>query len=323
MRVRGQVMKKISSITVLMCLLVQAFAQQNTQYSQFMLNEYDQNPAVAGSTKGWMFMVGRRVQWSGFQTAPETNFATVTKDFGRKGYKRFWHGVGMSVEDDRAGLFATKSAYGSYAIHLKLSSNYYLSFGIAAGVKSVGISNAYDANDAALTNRATTVWLPDVIPGVYLYSKKLVVGVAVCDVYKDRLAQGNKSIGTKSRLQPNVYLTLGWKFVSPGYDYIVVPAVQVQTTFIGIPVADLNCMVYYRKRVGIGLSYRAHDALIAMVQVRILSNLVVGFAYDYTISKFRSAHANSQEFMMGFSPVMSNENYDRPSGAANCPTFEL
>ena len=317
-------MKRISYIVVLVCMTVQGFAQQNTQYSQFMLNDYGLNPAVAGSSKGWMFMAGRRVQWQGFETAPETNFLTITKDFGKKGYKRFWYGVGLSVEDDRAGLFATKSAYGSYAVHLKLSSSYFLSFGIAAGLKSVALPSAiYDANDPALMEHSPSVLLPDFVPGIYLYSKKLFAGIAVRDVYKERLAQGDKSIGTKSALRPNAYITVGRKFVSAGYDYIVVPALQVQTTFTGIPVASLNCMVYYRKRVGIGLSYRMHDAISAMLQVRILSNLVAGFAYDYTISRFRSAHANSEEFMMGFSPVMSNENYDRPTGAANCPTFEL
>ena len=61
----------------------------------------------------------------------------------------------------------------------------------------------------------------------------------------------------------------------------------------------------------------------AMLQVRIFSNCVIGFAYDYTISKFKSPNANSNEMMFGFTPVMSNENYDRPSGAANCPKFEL
>ncbi|MCW3085561.1 MAG: hypothetical protein JWP12_2927 [Bacteroidetes bacterium] len=317
-------MEKQLATFIILFISLSNFAQQNTQYTQFMLNEYGLNPAVAGSSKGWMFMIGRRVQWQGFETAPETNFASITKAFGKKGYKRYWHGVGAYFEQDKSGLFTSKAAYASYAIHFKLSPKYYLSFGIAAGVKSVAISNGlFDANDAALMNRTPNVVIPDFIPGVYLYSKKLVAGVAVRNVFKNTLTQGNKEIGTGSKLYPNAYITLGRKFVSAGYDFIIVPAVQVQTTFIGIPVTSFNCMVYYRKRVGLGVSYRMHDAVSAMLQVRIFSNLVVGFAYDYTISKFRSAHANSTEFMMGFSPVMSTENYDRPAGAANCPTFEL
>lgn len=300
-------------------------AQQNVQYSQFMLNDYGLNPAVAGSSKGIMFMVGRRVQWGDFGQAPETNFASVTKAFGKKGYKRVWHGVGAYVEQDKYGAFASKAAYASYAIHLKLSAKYHFSFGLAGGAKTVALSNSiFDVNDPAIMNRSSKVIIPDVIPGVYLYSKRVIAGIAVRNIYKNSLSQGSKKIGTgSSTLGPNLYATVGRKFVSKGYDFIFVPAVQVQATFTSIPVVNLNCMAYYNKRVGIGVSYRMHDAVSAMLQVRIFSNVVVGFAYDYTISKFRNAHANSTEFMFGFSPVMSTENYDRATGAVDCPKFEL
>src|SRR3989344_7387761 len=96
-------------------------AQQTSQYSQFMMNEYGLNPAVAGSGKGLYVMVGRRTQWRGFELAPETNFASVTKVFGKKGYRYYWHGLGAYVEQDKFWMFAHRAAYGSYAIHLKLS----------------------------------------------------------------------------------------------------------------------------------------------------------------------------------------------------------
>ncbi|MBN8697067.1 MAG: PorP/SprF family type IX secretion system membrane protein [Bacteroidetes bacterium] len=299
-------------------------AQQSASYSQFVLNDYGLNPAVAGSGKGWMFMVGRRTQWRGFSDAPESTFATVSKDFGKKGYRRYWHGVGASVEQDKFGIFSSKSAYASYAVHLKLSAKLYMSFGLAAGVKNVAITNSvFDANDPILNNRNPSVIIPDIIPGVYLYSKKVFAGVAVRNLYKNTLAMGGRQIGSGSRLIPTAYVTLGKKIVSPGYDFIIVPAVHLQSSFSSLPVTHLNCMVYYRKRIGLGVTYKVHDAVSAMLQVRVFKNVVVGFAYDYTVSKFRNANANSTEFMFGFSPVMSSENYDRPAGAADCPKFEL
>jgi len=317
-------MKKSFYLLVFLVAVFAAKAQQNVQYSQFMLNDYGLNPAVAGTTKEIMFMVGRRVQWQGIALAPETNFGSVTKSFGKKGYKRFWHGVGAYIEQDKYGVFTNKTASASYAIHLKLSAKYYLSFGIAAGIKSIAITNSiYNENDPALMVRAPKVLLPDIIPGVYLYSKRLFAGVAVRNVYKNTLKQGGKEVGTKSRLYPNAYITVGRKIVSANYDFIFVPAVHVQTSFLTIPLANFNFMTYYRKRVGLGVTYRMHDAVSAMLQIRIFSNVVVGFAYDYTISKFRNAHANSTEMMFGFSPIMSTENYDRSTGAVDCPKFEL
>src|SRR4051812_35943395 len=184
-------MKKIVPLLLFVFAAFLIQAQQNVQYTQFVLNDYGLNPAVAGNSKGIMFMVGHRVQWAGFAEAPETNFASFTKAFGKKGYKRYWHGVGAYVEQDKSGLYSNKAAYASYAIHMKMSSNYYLSFGLAAGVKLYGISNSiYNEIDPALMNRVSTVIVPDIIPGVYLYSKKVFAGVAVRNLYKNTLRQG-------------------------------------------------------------------------------------------------------------------------------------
>jgi type IX secretion system PorP/SprF family membrane protein len=317
-------MKRINYIVILLLLASSLKAQQNVQFSQFMLNDYGLNPAVAGSSKGLTFLFGRRVQWRGFEYAPETNFASVTRAFGKKGYKRYWHGLGAYVEQDKFGAYSNKAAYASYAIHMKLDRKFHIGFGIAAGVKSYAITNSiYDANDPALASRGGKVIVPDIIPGIYLYSKKIVAGVAVRNLYSNRLKQGNKEIGANSKLLPNTYLTFARKFVTDSYDFIIVPAVHIQTSFVTIPVSNFNCMVYYRKRVGLGVSYRMHDAVVGMIQVRIFSNVVVGFSYDHTISRFRAAKANSNEFMMGFSPIMSTENYERSEGTVDCPRFEL
>jgi type IX secretion system PorP/SprF family membrane protein len=312
-------------IAIVFCILLfSELPAQSVQYSEFMLNDYGLNPAVAGSSKGLMFMVGRRTQWRGFGLSPETNFASFTKELGKKGYRRYWHGVGAYVEQDKYGLFSFKSAYGTYAVHLKLSAKYHIGFGVSAGMKQVAMSaSLLDVNDPAFTVRNQAVTIPDIIPGIYLYSKRMFGGLSLRNIYQNALRQGGKQIGTQSKLSPTVYATVGRKFVSGGYDFIFVPAIHLQTTFTKIPVTSFNFMTYYRKRIGLGITYRMHDAVSAMVQVRVFSNVVIGFAYDYTISRFRSAHANSTEVMFGMSPVMSNENYDRPMGAADCPKFEL
>ncbi len=315
---------KIKVFIAFLFLSVFAEAQQAIQYSQFMMNEYGLNPAVAGSGKGLYVMVGRRVQWKGFAYAPETNFASVTKTLGKKGYKYYWHGIGAYVEQDKFGIFSNKVAYGTYAIHLKLSAKYYFSVGVAAGIKSVAVTNTiFNVDDPALAQNGPKVLLPDVIPGLYLYSKKVSVGLSIRNVYKNSLKQGSKEIGSGGRLIPTAVFTASRKFKSDGYDFVFVPGVNVQSNFVGIPSSQFNFMAYFRQRIGVGLTYRMHDAVSAMIQVRVLKNVVVGFAYDYTISAFRSANANSNEFMMGMSPVMSSEGYDKPNGAADCPKFDF
>ncbi len=292
-----------------------------------MLNDYGLNPAVAGSSKNIVVLAGRRSQWAGIKYAPETNFASISTIIGKKtGIRYYWHGIGVYVEQDRLGIFTNFVANASYAIHLKLSHKYNLSFGIAAGIKQVAIStSSINQNDPVIASRAISVIVPDFVPGVYLYSRKLIAGIAVKNIYKTTLDQGGKSIGTTgSRLYPNTYLMFGRKIISQQYDFIYVPSIQIQTTFTSIPAVQLNLMTYYRKKIGLGISYKSQNAIAAMIQFRITSDIVFGFAYDFTISKLRQAKgANATEVMFGFHSVMSSENYDRPTGATQCPKFEL
>ena len=316
-------MKKLVTILVFIFFAFTMHAQQAILYSQFMLNAYGLNPAVAGSGKDWSIMFGRRTQWRGFAYAPETNFASLVKDFGKKGLKRCWHGVGAYFEQDRFGAFTTKVVYGSYAVHLKVSGRYYLSFGLAAGAKTVSLDNSlYDPNDPALSLRASKLILyPDLIPGVYLYSGKLTASLAVRNIYKNTLQQGHRKIGTPTKLPQVAYITISRKFRAPNYDYVFIPAIQIQSTYTNLPITQFNLMAYYRNIVGLGLSYRMHDAVSVMMQIRLWNNFVVGFAYDYTISKFRFAKANSTEIMMGFSPV-GGEDYQGRTNVAKCPKFD-
>ncbi len=300
-------MKKIIYILLFFFFALGLQAQQSVQYSQFMMNRYGLNPAVAGYTKDWNIMVGRRTQWRGFAYAPETNFASITKDLGKKGYKRYWHGVGLYVESDKFGAFINKSAYGTYAIHLKLSRDYYLSFGLNVGIKQVTVNNIlFDANDPALAVKDQKVLLyPDFIPGLYFYSRKIAVDVSVRNLYKNTLAQGGKKIGTPTKLIPSAFITLSRKFYSPNYDFTYIPAIHVQSTFTNLPLVHFNCMAYYRKRVGFGLTYRMHDAVSAILQVRLFDNLVIGFAYDYTVSLRAPDTVKRFQFMLGLAPITS------------------
>jgi type IX secretion system PorP/SprF family membrane protein len=299
-------------------------AQLSTQYTQFLLNEYGSNPAVAGANSGLNFLVGRRTQWIGFESAPETNFASFCKDIGKKGYTYYWHGIGAYVENDKVGVFNNQVVTVSYAMHFKLPHGVFFSAGIAAGAKNVALGNlVFNPADPALIQRSPDVWLPTVMPGVYFYSKRSSIGIGVKDLYKTKLKQKEKQIGTTSSLRPTAYITLSRKFRSLEYDYTYVPAMQIQTSFAGLPSVNLNVMAIYRGRVGMGISYRSQDAFSAILQVRVLKNVIIGLSYDYSISRIRSANANSLEGMLGFSPIDVKENEYDIIQSSSCPRFEF
>ena len=285
-----------------------------------------QNPAYAGTNLGMEAVTGSRIQWLGFEQAPVTNFASVTfgwrKNFSYKGK----HGVGFSTEDDRRGMFSSKSAYLSYAYHIRLFTGINMAMGIAAGLRQMALNQIlYDANDPAFAfQKSFFLVYPDIIPGIRVYTKKLFADLSVRQLYKNTIEQGSHKIGsTGSPLDPTLVFTLKRRFSLGDNTWMLVPAFNVQATLKNIPFVQANCMLFYDKKIGVGTSLRGTSFASAIIQIKIYKNIVAGFAYDYTINRMRAAATNSFEVMLAFTPGFGADERNLPSRkVANCPDFD-
>ena len=106
---------------------VGSYAQQDAQYTQYMYNTVNVNPAYAGS-RGVMSIFGlHRTQWVGLDGAPVTNtlaFNTPIKDTKI--------GIGLSFVNDRIGPTTQNDISADFSYTIKTSESYDLSFGIKA-----------------------------------------------------------------------------------------------------------------------------------------------------------------------------------------------
>jgi len=312
---------------ILLLFSTACIAQQTSQFTQFTFNKYGNNPAAAGCNinAGLEAITGIRKQWVGFGNAPASNFVSANYTFKpQRSYKR-WHNAGIYIANDKAGIFQNTGIYGSYTLHLPLTNKLTMSVGVFAGVRRFalfkgGISAADPVNGASST---FVLAYPDIIPGIRLYSKKSFFDISIQQITKSRQVQGNKQIGNKSLLYPTIYMSLGRKF-NLDNGFIVVPAVNVHGTVTGIPSAEINFMAYYRTRIGIGATVRNSDFVSAIFQIRFLKNVTAGFAYDYSINRFKSAYANTLEFMIGITPMMASlEDKRGKRNVAQCPNFDF
>lgn len=285
------------------------------------------NPAYAGSYQNKVeFMLGRRNQWYGFKGAPVTTFLSVNYGYRANYSYKGWHGFSGYVEEDKVSAITQKSAYLGYAYHVRLFTGINMGFGLMAGIKTYGLSSSVYSNfDPAFQyTKAVVRSYPDFIPGFRMYSKKMFLDVSVRQLYPSRMEEGSKRIGTRdSKLQPHYYVTYGRRIFSGYSDFLFVPSVHFQSSLLSLPQVDLNCMAYYHKRVGVGINYRVNNSISGIFQVNVTKNIVAGFAYDYTTTKFRQAAANSYEFMIGVSPVMLGDEKPNRNRVANCPTFDF
>ncbi len=124
-----------------------ANAQLNPLGAQYYSNEYLINPAYAGKSKGLKLNAAYRRLWSGIPGAPVTQ--NMTGDYG---FNRV--GIGLNINNEKAGLLRQTRAVGTYAYHLPLDSgSKKLHFGISIGMLTQGFDNSNlngNPNDIAI-----------------------------------------------------------------------------------------------------------------------------------------------------------------------------
>ncbi|HEV7230725.1 MAG TPA: PorP/SprF family type IX secretion system membrane protein [Bacteroidia bacterium] len=314
----------------LFCLLLVPFlglAQQTPQYSQFMLNNLGINPACAGEKGPVEILMGRREQWIGFPNAPLTDFVSATMSIGKKGFYRDWHGVGVYVEGDKAGQFNNQSFRAMYAYHVRLAHDYVFSAGVSVGVSIISIDGSlHDPADPALMLYPGVITIfPVISPGLRLYSRKLFFDLSAQQATNNQTVSidGVKELGTRNILRPQFFFTVGRKYLSSNYAWTFTPSIQLRSTMLFLPTAELNLLVFYHKIIGIGISYRDRDAVVAMLQFHPTRKITLGIAYDYSISRLANGSSDSREIMFGFTPNAPPDNDIPKSRVAHCPGFDL
>jgi len=183
--------KKIITILLITSISL-AFGQQEAQYSNYQMNNFMLNPAVAGSYSYWNAKVGYRTQWVGMEGGPQTMFATVQGSLNtpqmqkkrRRGPKSpISHGVGGSVSYDKAGAISYTEFSGTYALHSKLNRTFTLSIGASVGMKEFRLDGTqlqfvHKVDDPEIQNENYSHVMPDMSLGLWLYSDKMFFGAA-------------------------------------------------------------------------------------------------------------------------------------------------
>lgn len=289
-------------------------AQQLPLYSQYMMNGFLLNPAVAGSDGYTTFNLTAREQWIGFENAPRTHAFSIQtrilkKSFILKGapvkrrvYKPSTKGrvgVGGYIFNDRNGLVTRTGIQLTYAYHIRLEETQ-LSFGLSGSAFQFRVNDAeltfFDPREPLLSGGLRKViFVPDANFGMYLLHNKYSAGFSVAQLFQSALKFGNKSFDDYRMLR-HYYLMGAYRF-DLNIDYQLEPSVLIKTTEQLLFQADINCKIYYKNSYWAGLSFRTSGALIAMAGVRV-NQLYFGYAFDYTLTSIRKHSFGSHEVMI-------------------------
>ena len=324
--------KVLLAVALLVCV-VGAKAQQRPHYTQYILNNYIINPAVAGIENYTDIKISHRHQWVGLQDAPVTTYLTIHSPLSRTDYDRttattvgpsnenprgraYWqeytkadphHGVGFTMINDRTGPLNRFAAYGTWAYHLGIAERTSVSVGVSAGVQNWTLNSgklyfgqAFPVDPAVAGSGYLNKLRPDVNAGVWLYSANYFVGLAAQNIVPSKLRFAEDTVRLEDgRIVPHMFLQAGYRLFLND-DFSLLPSFTlryVNPSPIGV---DLNAKLQYRDLVWAGMNYRYNDGYAAMVGLNISSALNLGYSYDFTTSRLNTVSRGTHEIVVGF-----------------------
>jgi type IX secretion system PorP/SprF family membrane protein len=287
-------MKTRILLFVLMFTAVVSHAQQDAQFTQYMYNTINVNPAYAGSRGAMSIFALHRTQWVGFDGAPVTNTVSVNTPLNNSNL-----GLGVSVINDKIGPIDENTISADLSYTLPTSENYKLSFGLKATANlfnlNVNALDPADAGDPSLQNLNN--FSPNIGAGLYLHSDKAYVGFSVPNFIETNRYDDNQVKVFKEKM--NYYL-IG------GYVFDLSSEVKFKPAFIskvveGAPFQmDLSGNFMFNNKFVVGVAYRWSAALSAMVGFQVSDGLYIGYGFDNETTNLRNYNSGSHEVFLRY-----------------------
>jgi type IX secretion system PorP/SprF family membrane protein len=291
-----------------------AKAQQLPLYSQYLMNGYILNPALAGHDGYTSFNLTARQQWLGFPNAPQTesfsgqtrilkrSFIIKNRSVNNKKFKPSTNGrvgLGGFIYHDLNGAVERIGIQGSYAYHIFLRDNQ-LSFGLSAGVFQFRIRaediTYHDEGDMVIEEGIREVlYVPDANFGVHYMNYRYFAGFSINNMFQSYLKMGNQALDEFKQLR-HYYILGGYRFYFSKDHELETSTLIKMTERLAIQ-ADIGAKYYYKQDYWAGLYYRTTNTLIAVVGVR-YNQLHIGYAFDYSFSQIKKYTWGSHELVI-------------------------
>jgi type IX secretion system PorP/SprF family membrane protein len=321
-------MKKTALIVIAMTLagIGEMKAQQLPLYSQYMMNAFLINPAVAGHEGYTAINLTAREQWAGMVDAPGTYALSVQTRLLKNSYvshsasiqrrKRIMSrsgrvGYGAYFFTDMAGAFNRTGIQGTYSYHIPLPAAQ-LSFGISITGYQFGINEdkikLLEPDDQLLMNTGRSALIPDANFGVYYSDERLYAGFSAMQLFQSKLKLGSDE-GPGFQMMRHYYLTAGYRF-EISRDILVEPSFLFKTTEEFVSQVDVNVKMYFQENYWAGVSFRTGgsysideeslngkgSSAIMMAGIRV-DKIYFGYAFDYNFNAIGARTYGSHEIM--------------------------
>ena len=288
---------------ILILLLVSGFsyAQQDSQFTQYMYNTISINPAYAGSRDTFSVFALHRSQWIGLDGAPQTNNVSVNTPI-----KNTNVGIGVSIINDKIGPSEENNIAVDFSYTIPTSDNFKLSFGLKASANLLNVDfnklSQYDSGDTNLATNIDNKFSPNIGLGFYLHSEDTYVGLSIPYLLDTKHFDRYANTGSSSNLAKQdiaYYLTVGHVF-ELNENLKFKPSVLAKLVQ-GAPVGlDFSANFLINEKFVAGASYRLNAAVSGLVGFQASESWFIGYSYDFDTTGLSKYNSGSHELFLRF-----------------------
>jgi type IX secretion system PorP/SprF family membrane protein len=277
-----------------------SYGQQDAQFTQYMYNTINVNPAYAGSRQTMSVFALHRTQWVGLDGAPTTNTASIHTPINGSAV-----GLGLSIVNDKIGPSNETNVALDFSYTIPLSQVYKLSFGIKGSANLLDVDFrklTYQYPSATQRDNIDNRFSPNVGVGLYLHSENTYLGLSAPNFLEtkhfDRYSgQNATSYIAKERI--NYYIIAGHVF-DLSSNVKLKPAILGKVVQ-GAPLQiDLSVNALINEKFTAGLAYRWSAALSAMVGFQASDSWFIGYGYDLETTKLANYNSGSHEIFLRY-----------------------
>ena len=286
---------------------VLSYAQQDAQFTQYMYNTINVNPAYAGSRGALSLFALYRTQWVGFDGAPVTSTVSMNTPLNESNL-----GLGVSIINDKLGPTTENTISADLSYTIPTSETWKLSFGIKATANLFDLDasklNPAD-NDPSLQNYSK--FSPNIGAGLYLHSDNAYIGFSIPNFIETQ-RYGNSDNEVKIfKEKMNYYLIAGYVF--DVNDYVKFKPAFMTKIVEGAPLqVDVSGNFMFYDKFMLGISYRWSAAMSAMVGFQVSDGLYIGYGYDKETTNLDNYNSGSHEIFLRYEIFKNNDKITTP-----------
>ena len=295
---------KWSVVVLLLCgLSIRPIIAQNPNvFSQYFMNPYVYNPALAGvEGHNAVFLMYRR-QWvglaKGIPQISHINWHTPLRHAGA---------IGVQLANDRIGPLTATSFKFTYAHLINLDLTHFFRLGISLGGGHEGVDvngiigdgplSARYAADLANYRTGSAYFLADV--GVMYHFGHFNVGISLPELLGRRIL--NTSAVSTVRFSPLDHFFFKTNYRQSLFNDVIAidPHLLYRYSKAGSSQYEVSLVIHIAHVVWVGVSHRQHVGFVGLLGFKINRSLGFGYAYDIATGDLGQYAGSTHEIHVG------------------------